>query len=455
MHSHHMTDALLKGQLHLDIEVPKALLEAEKPYDPKYREKHGMIINYNLKDLDFKENVLLGDRTFYKGKYYSHFGMLPVVVLFAPYKLITGHYLPSSMGAFLFATMATILLMLLWKRIAQNYLKKIPYFFFLIGGASLYACSFIPVVLTNSQFHIIPQFSALAFVILGVIMLLQAREKHLVKFLFLASVSFAFAVACRPSALLWSIFIPVLLWDKKRELLNVKGLFAVIIPFAIVGSILAWYNYARFDSLFEFGDAYMILQVNQTVFNQVSIIGKIHSTIKIFLFVLFNPPNLDLTFPFVMPKMSNVPLARSFLMYDREVITGIFCFPIMWFLLLIRKVNILRNFVFAGIFISLLNIVTLCFHYSLIAFRYNMDFVWIIAIIALICAFSFQEREFAMRKTILKVFYSCCMFTLLLVFFSTISFKLVLNQHFAVPLDLKIWHYLARTFGIICNVPWS
>ncbi|GBU25959.1 hypothetical protein R83H12_02628 [Fibrobacteria bacterium R8-3-H12] len=237
MYSHHMTDAFLKKQLHLDIEVPKALLEAEKPYDPAYRQQKGMFLNWNSKSLDTLENSIPGDRTYYKGKFYSYFGMVPVIILFAPYKLLTGHYLPNSMGAFLFASISTILLMLLWKQIAQNYLKKLPYFFFLIGGAALYACSLISVVLVENRFHIIAQFSALAFVLFGVIVLLQAREKLSIKMLIAFSLSFALAVACRPSALLWSILIPVMLWDKRKEL-NVSRIFAIIIPFVIVGSIL-------------------------------------------------------------------------------------------------------------------------------------------------------------------------------------------------------------------------
>jgi hypothetical protein len=47
LYSHWMTDAFLKKQLHLDLEVPQALLEAEKPYDPHYRWQHGIPIWYD------------------------------------------------------------------------------------------------------------------------------------------------------------------------------------------------------------------------------------------------------------------------------------------------------------------------------------------------------------------------------------------------------------------------
>jgi len=449
MYSHHMTDALLKKQPHLDIEVPQALLEAERPYDNEYRRQNGIFFNWSRNS---SNNLILNDHTYYKGKYYSYYGIAPVIILFAPYKLITGNYLPTSMGEFLFASMATVLLMLLWKQIAQNYLKKFSYFFFLICAVALYAYSLIPIHITMAHdFHIIAQYSGLTFVILAVIMLLQAREKLSTCLLIASSFSFALAVACRQNTLLWSILIPIILWDKRKELINSsRYLLAIIIPFAIIGSILAWYNYIRFDSPFTFGQIYVLMDSNLIFYNEVSIIGKIHIFIKTFLFVLFNPPNLDLTFPFVSATFSNIPLATTGHFNIYGAIVGIFCFPIMWFLFFIRKVNILRNFIIAGIFISLLNIVL--FVFNAIVWRYSMDFSWIMAIIALICAFQLQENEITMRKIILKVFYSCCIFTLLLVFFLVISYRI--DSFFNVnTLDPKIHHYLARTFGVICNVP--
>jgi hypothetical protein len=454
MYSHHMTNALLKKQLHLDIEVPKILSEIEKPYDDKYRRQYGLFINWNTKSLDTLENTLLGDRVYYKGKYYSYFGMVPVVILFAPYKLITGNYLPSSMGALLFASIATILLMLLWKQITQSYFKKCSYFFFLIGGGALYACSLIPIILVENRFHIIAQFSALAFVILGTIMLLQAKEKLSIKLLTISSLSFCLAVACRPSALFWSLLVPVLLWDKIASRGRHAGLplLAIIIPFAIVGSILAWYNYARFDSPFEFGISYMISNVNLTALDKINLIGKIHYATRMCLLTLFNPPDLDITFPFVHTKVSHFKLGEISSFRHTEVVIGIFCFPIMWFLFGLKKNYILKKFIFAGIFISLFSVLVPA-SMGAYAWRYTMDFSWIMAIAALICIFQLQEKKLAMRKVILKTFYLCCIFTLLLAFFSTISYIIHYGFSTGNPLDAKIQHYLARTFGTICNVP--
>ncbi|MCL1956966.1 MAG: hypothetical protein FWF63_06555 [Fibromonadales bacterium] len=452
VYSHLMTNALLKKQLHLDVEVPKSLLLTERPYDLQNRINLG-IVHRGLTDLSTSENAILSDLSLYKGKFYSYFGMVPVIVLFAPYKLLTGNYLPSTMGTFLFASIATILLMLLWKQIAQNYLKKLPYFFFLIGVATLYASSLIPIFFAVGYFHAIAQYSALAFVFLGIIMLLQAKENLSPKYLFISSLSFALAVACRPTALFWSILIPVMLWDKRKELINAAGnLLAINIPFIIVGAILARYNYARFDSPFEFGMTYQIVDINLAVVNHISIIGKINIFIREFLFTLFNPPILDITFPFISAKVSSNILANISYISGGNVIVGILCFPIMWFLFSVNKVDILKNFIFAGISISLLNIAC-AFTMAGISWRYNMDFSWILAIGALICAFQLQEKENVMRKFILKTFYFCCSITILFVFFLTISYRVNSGRVIQNMLDPKIHQYLARTFGVICNVP--
>jgi len=177
--------------------------------------------------------------------------------------------------------------------------------------------------------------------------------------------------------------------------------------------------------------------------NKVSIIEKIPSFIDTFLYMLFNPPNLDLIFPFVTLNKSNLsfPFPFSFPTF------GILCFPIMWFLFYVRKITLLRNFIFAGIFISLLNIAL--FAFVGIFWRYNIDFAWILALGALICAFQLQEKYTAMRKVVLKIFYSCCGITLLLVFFFTISVRIT-GAWENYP---RIYYYLARAFGVICNVP--
>jgi len=183
----------------------------------------------------------------------------------------------------------------------------------------------------------------------------------------------------------------------------------------------------------------------------ISLIGKLHIVTTSFLFVLFNPPSLDLTFPFVSFKISSVRMPESTFIY-KEMILGIFCFPIMWFLFFVGKAKILRNFIFAGIFISLLNILVSSLVAGALAFRYSMDLSWILGLCSLVCAFSLFERQQMQGRMTLKAYYIFGFITVVLVFFAALSYRR-LSFGSIMPLDPKIWHYLARTFGVICNVP--
>ena len=81
-------DALKKGQAHLDIEPDPKLAKLDNPYDPGQRSK----VSY------------LWDRAYYDGKYYSNFGIAPVLTVYMPWYLLTGE-LPgtgSVMTVFLF-----------------------------------------------------------------------------------------------------------------------------------------------------------------------------------------------------------------------------------------------------------------------------------------------------------------------------------------------------------------
>lgn len=72
-------DAFQKGQLHIDVEPEQELLELANPYDPAQRQG----IYY------------LWDRALYNGKYYSYFGVTPILTVYYPFYLVT-HSLPSE-----------------------------------------------------------------------------------------------------------------------------------------------------------------------------------------------------------------------------------------------------------------------------------------------------------------------------------------------------------------------
>ena len=72
-----LTDAFLAGQTSLLVQPSAELLALPDPHDP--------VANARFR---------LHDASLYHGKYYLYFGPTPAIVLFLPYKVLTGSHLP-------------------------------------------------------------------------------------------------------------------------------------------------------------------------------------------------------------------------------------------------------------------------------------------------------------------------------------------------------------------------
>src|ERR1035438_6516256 len=82
-----LTDAFLAGQTSLLVPPPSELLALPNPYDP-------------LRNGEFR----LHDASLYHGKYYLYFGPTPALVLFLPYRVLTGSHLPARAAVAWFYT---------------------------------------------------------------------------------------------------------------------------------------------------------------------------------------------------------------------------------------------------------------------------------------------------------------------------------------------------------------
>src|ERR1041384_7544964 len=72
------------GHLYLPVQPSPQLLAQPDPWDPA--------VDFSLKQQDM---------VLYHGRYYLYFGAAPAVLLFAPWRFITGHDLPQTFAMFL------------------------------------------------------------------------------------------------------------------------------------------------------------------------------------------------------------------------------------------------------------------------------------------------------------------------------------------------------------------
>ena len=91
-----LADAFLHGRTWIDAHVPDWLAAMDNPYDDQARGTLGAQTG----------DPSRWDWAFYHGRYYCYFGPLPALLLFAPFKALTGTDLPTAAGCAFLAILA-------------------------------------------------------------------------------------------------------------------------------------------------------------------------------------------------------------------------------------------------------------------------------------------------------------------------------------------------------------
>src|SRR6266478_5414183 len=116
-HYNLLARALVRGQLHLTVEPRPEMFERSEPYEPGRNDPYR-----------------LHDASLYKGKYYLYFGVVPALLLFAPWQLVAGD-LPENLGAAILGAGALLVWGLALRRMIRTHLPGTP--FWMEAGALL------------------------------------------------------------------------------------------------------------------------------------------------------------------------------------------------------------------------------------------------------------------------------------------------------------------------------
>lgn len=162
----HIADALLNGRASLDLDVPKALADTPDPYDTATRSKL----------LAEGVNPIYWDYVYYDGHWYSYFGVLPAVLLFMPFRAITGHMLSSGAAVLLFMLVALVFLALLVVRLISRLAPKTSLAATSMALALMLIGSNAGYLLFRRNFYSVPFAASLAFSALGLWLWLGAAE---------------------------------------------------------------------------------------------------------------------------------------------------------------------------------------------------------------------------------------------------------------------------------------
>ena len=307
-----MATAFSHGQLALEVKPDPALLALEDPYEPNNRE--GVPV--------------LWDATLYKEKYYLYWGPAPALLLTLVKFFYTNEIGDNALTFFFIAGLfifLTLLILELWK----NYFQEIPHWIILLSIILAGFINPIPFVLLNPRIYEAAIAGGQFFFIGGLYFLFTAFNKPNSTHLALAGLFFTFALGSRTTLLIPIGFISliVLIWAVQSHRAKVLWfVIALALPLLLGGFSYAWYNYARFGSITNFGYAYQLTgfnihdTINQT-FSPAYIPPNLYKT-------LFNPFELKDTFPFIKPTLWSPPnwfhnSERGIYYYFAESITGL------------------------------------------------------------------------------------------------------------------------------------
>lgn len=332
-----LAQAFLQGKTYIDNDdVPESLKAMANPYDTVARSAQSELTGDSYH----------WDVAYFDGHYYVYFGIVPLLLMYLPFRTIFDAPFPSAVGIMIFALIFSIGAFKLLNLICKKKFKNISVGTYLLTSLTFVNCCGMTFLAKRPDFYSVPIMTSMAFIVWGIYLwfkgLNQEKSKHYL--FFFGSLCAALSVGCRPqSVLICIVAIPLFLGyffkDKfifKKQ--GIKELATLAIPFIVVASGIMYYNYIRFGSPFDFGSAY-----NLTT-NDVTRRGFSFGRIGLGLFTyLFQTPSFTAVFPFI----KSVEIETN---YIGKTISE-YCFgglitslPLLWFGFALPKAkNILKE----------------------------------------------------------------------------------------------------------------
>lgn len=312
-------DAFMKGQLHFDVKPTAELLALENPYNPDLRE--GIYYLY--------------DRAFFDGKYYSYFGIAPIILIYFPFYLIT-HGLPVDSTVTLILSLITAIFMPLsvieWAKLRNSNIR--PWLAAVCGIGAFFASSVLIIQRGYTPFYYIASISGMAFVSAFAFWMLKAlgaqkRKSKILYFIF-AGLSFAFAFLSRVNSVIAPaiiIAVFVLIYSirkiKEKEISSlIAEMAALALPVVCAMGFSLYYNHARFGNPLQFGADYQLTIADASLY-ELGADGIIPSIIHYFL----QPFGLIEEFPYIGFDYFRLSDYGRFVYVDTNY--GIFALPFM------------------------------------------------------------------------------------------------------------------------------
>lgn len=331
--SKELVDAFMKGHVYLDEQPSQALLSLSNPYDPNMR---GGV-------------SFLWDHLLYNGKYYSYYGITPVMILFLPFRLITGEYLQDAYGVLLFSIIGTIFMTMTFNEMLKKLYKDKPlpyaikYLLFgllFLGSGALFNLErpYFYEVSTSSAFMCM--MIMLYHLVKGGVLFETDEKKYFNYHLFFASFWCALGVLARATMALYAVCHLIYLGfyfyrhHKEMDKKAIALFFSLsLAPYVVFGGIQAVYNYLRFGSFLDFGIEYSLTIADFK--NMPFHFGNVLTSLYNFMFGLPIP-----TSNAYFMYGANIHFGGAYYFFETSSSIGLFVrMPILWLIFVLPFVQ--------------------------------------------------------------------------------------------------------------------
>ena len=414
--NHELVNAFEKGHVYLNDPVPEQLKKLSNPYDMHARDELGIDIKW--------------DHLLFEGKYYSYYGIAPVVLLFLPYHVLTGHYFPSGVACLLFSMLGLLFLGLAYWEIIKRWFKKLEFRMALLGFLVVEFSTTVLINIRVTNFYEIAQSSAFCFLSIGFYFMLSSnifdKEKIKISRVCLSSIFVSLAVLSRAVSALYAI--AMVIWaiygfikykkSATKKSTMIKYVIAFALPYVIFGAIQMAYNYARFHNPLDFGIGHTLTIYDYT--HLTPTLGTIMTSIVNFLFTI---PKVDLIFPFLHDNFNTLQM-NGFYFQATSPAIGLFaiCLPCWAYLYTPKaakffdksqKIKLALCWLIPGLIFPIVAVV-MTWQYGYAA-RYGADFAWQIALSALMIVFFMYSRvkDPTMKKWLFRIMMICAIWCII------------------------------------------
>lgn len=378
-------DAFQKGQLHLDVQVDPVLAALQNPYDTSLRDGAGA--------------KYLWDRAFYDGKYYSYFGVAPVILVYYPYYYITGKLPGDVFVCCVFALCAILFLVLLILTLVRLFCKKANFLLLLLGILTAVITCGIFIAQSCSDFYYIAVLSSVCFSFMFLFFSFyaygQTQGKKRLLCLAAAGTAYVLIVASRPSSLLLGLvlvppFLHILIQKNLALKAKISCALSFLMPVFVGGAAVMLYNALRFDSSFQFGAVYQ-LTVNDISQNTL----RLRDFVPAMLHYFFQPLYVTSEFPFLYPAYWNFETYGRYVYVTSSA--GAFVYPyvlsvFMQPALFCRSKDPVKNYTLAGMLLTAVLSAFVSFCVGGVNIRYTADIMPILSVLSVILILEYYNR---------------------------------------------------------------